>query len=128
MDLCRSFVAKRPGKVYLLVMTDRFTKLMRTTSLKMQTAEAVVKAFARNWVLNYEPPHIGHSGDHDGRTESFNRNLVGAVRKYCADNPRRWDRHTDALTHAYNTEVNETTKHAPFDLVLAAQPLPMYTE
>lgn len=157
MDLCGPFLTTKAGNKYILVITDRYTKLMRTTPLPNQKAETVAKAFVRDWVFTYGPPRsvVSDNGKQfvskfllevyrilgireiftttyhpqtNGQTERFNRTLVGAVRKYVADHPTWWDRYTDSLTYAYNTQVNETTDHTPFELVLSSPPQPMYVE
>jgi len=56
MDLCGPFLTTKAGNKYILVITDRYTKLMRTTPLPNQKAETVAKAFVRDWVFTYGPP------------------------------------------------------------------------
>jgi Integrase zinc binding domain/Integrase core domain len=41
---------------FLLVMTDRFSKLTRTVPLRSTTAYVVAKAFCELWVFTYGPP------------------------------------------------------------------------
>ena len=44
------------GNQYLLVISDRFTKLTKTVPLKGVSAAEVAKAFVDHWVFNYGAP------------------------------------------------------------------------
>lgn len=157
MDLCGPFLTTQGGNRYLLMMADRFTKLMRATPLGNQTSQTVAKAFVRDCVTTSVPPpsvvsdnvkqsvarflldtyriygiqEIMNTTYHpqtNSQTKLYTRTLVGAVRTYCSDHPNSWDRYTDSVTYTYNTQVNETTVHATLYLVLSAPPHPMYPE
>ena len=50
-------LSKTPrGYRYLLLITDRCTKLVRTVPLKGISASAVAQAFVTHWVFTYGPP------------------------------------------------------------------------
>ena len=139
------------GNKYLLVMCDRFSKLVRTRPLKRVTALAVAEAFVTHWVLVYGPPAdlLSDNGSQfasrlfisicrilgvknkftttyhpqcNGQVERFNRTVLQALRHYVADHPKDWDLFTDALTYAYNTQVHNSTGCTPFELVLSKPP------
>ena len=44
------------GNCYMLVISDRFSKLVRTVPLKKVTASEVAKAFVHHWVFPYSAP------------------------------------------------------------------------
>ncbi|CAN8063211.1 unnamed protein product [Agarophyton chilense] len=58
----------------------------------------------------------------NGQEERFNRTLIASLRHYIADHPNEWDMLTDTLCYAYNTQVHNSTKTAPFDLLLSRNP------
>lgn len=142
------------GNRYILVITDRFSKLVQTAPLKRITAAEIAKAFVNNWVFVYGPPKklLSDNGTQftsltfqsickilgiqnlftttyhpqaNGQVERFNRTLLAALRHYVADHPRDWDMFTAAVMFAYNTQTHTTTKIAPFELVLSKPPMPI---
>jgi Integrase zinc binding domain/Integrase core domain len=46
------------GNRFLLVISDRFSKLTRTVPMRTNTALAVAKAFCDHWVFAYGPPRF----------------------------------------------------------------------
>ena len=142
------------GHRYLLVMTDRYSKLTRTVPLRKITAETVAQAFITHWVFVYGAPVklLSDNGSQftsrfflavckilsiesvfttayhpqtNGQVERFNRTLVSTLRHYLADNQRDWDQYTDALTYGYNCTVNRMIGMRPFELVLSRTPSPL---
>lgn len=151
IDILGELIKTKRNNRYLLVITDRFSKLVRTVRLKKITAAAVAIAFVNHWVFVYGPPvHLlSDNGSQftskffqnvcrilgvknlftttyhpqcNGQVERFNRTMLAALRHYVADHPKEWDLFTDALTYAYNTQVHRTTKLAPFELVISRAP------
>ena len=151
IDILGELLRTPRGNRFLLVITDRFTKLTRTAPLKTISAEAVAKAFAKEWVFAYGPPTtvLSDNGKQftanffqslcrilgtknvytttynpkcNGQVERFNRTILAALRHYLDDHPKDWDLFTDALTYAYNTQVHSSTNASPFELVLARKP------
>ena len=142
---------------FLLVMTDRYSKLTRVKPLSKITAHDVAKAFCETWVFPYGPPVYCLSdngkqftsryfqsicqiqGDHNlftsayhpqinGQAKRCNRTITAALRSYIAEQLSDWDQFTDALTYAYNTQVHRATGLSPFDLVLARPPVHLSLE
>ena len=145
------------GNKYLLVIVDRFTKLVRTVPLKGISASEVARAFVTHWVFSYGPPAdlIADNGRQftsrffldvcrilnvhnaftttyhpqtNGQVERFNRTILSALRTYIGDHPKDWDLYSSAITFAYNCQPQSSTDIAPFDLVLSLPPGPLALE
>ena len=56
IDILGELVRTPRNNRYLLVITDRFSKLVRTVPLKRITAAIVARAFTKHWVLVYGLP------------------------------------------------------------------------
>ena len=56
IDILGELIRTPRGHRYLLVITDRFSMLVRTIPLKTVSAVEVEKAFVNNWVFTYGPP------------------------------------------------------------------------
>ena len=56
IDLLGDLIRTPRGNRWLLVITDRFSKLVRTVPLKRITAAEIAKAFVHHWVFVYGPP------------------------------------------------------------------------
>jgi hypothetical protein len=139
------------GNQYLLVMSDRFSKLVKTEPLKRITATAVAEAFTVSWVFSYGPPKLLLSDNGtqfnarffrtccktmgikqhfttpyhpqtNGQVERFNRTILAQLRAFVGDDQTTWDRYSHAVTYAYNTQVHSSTGFSPFDLVLSRSP------
>ena len=151
IDILGELIRTKRGNQYLLVITDRYSKLVRTVPLKRITAFSIAKAFVDHWVYVYGPPLslLADNGKQfvarffhevcrilkiknvftttyhpqtNGQVERFNRTMLAAIRHYLGDHPRDWDEYTHALTFAYNSQVHRSTQLAPFDLVLSRSP------
>ena len=154
IDILGDLIRTKSGHHFLLVITDRFSKLVRTIPLRNITADAVAQAFIRDWVFVYGPPIqlLSDNGRQftsrlfteisrvlgirnsftttyhpqcNGQVERFNRTILAALRHYIDDHPKDWDLFTDALTFAYNTQPHRSTNLAPFELVLSRPPVPL---
>ena len=151
IDLLGELIRTKRGNWYLLVIVDRFSKLVRTVPMKRITAIEVAKAFVNRWVFVYGQPltMLSDNGPQfaarlfidicrilgvknvftttyhpqcNGQVERFNRTIINALRHYLADHPKDWDLFTDALTFAYNTQVHRSAGISPFELVLSRRP------
>ena len=56
IDILGELIRSPRGNKYLLVIVDRFTKLVRTVPLKRITASEVARAFVSHWVFAFVPP------------------------------------------------------------------------
>ena len=151
IDILGELIQTPRGNRYLLVICDRFTKLVRTVPLRRITTLVVAKAFVTHWVFVYGPPAelLSDNGKQfaarlflevcrvlgiknkftttyhpqcNGQVERFNRTILAALRHFVADHPKEWDLFSDALTYAYNTQSHASTGLAPFELVLSKPP------
>ena len=149
LDIYGELVRTSRGNQYLLVISDRFTKLTKTVPLKSVSAAEIAKAFVNEWVFNYGPPvdlladnakyfsskffqsvcnilnvHNSFTTTYhpqaNGQVERFNRTLETAIKAYLDDHPRDWDLYTGALTYSYTCQPHSSTAVAPFELLLSS--------
>ena len=52
----------------------------------------------------------------NGLDERYNQTLVNAVAKFAQEDRDRWDEKLPEVVYAYNTAVQESTKHTPFEV------------
>ena len=122
MDLLGPLQKSKAGNRFILVMTDRFTKLTQVVRLRRITAAVIAAAFCQHWVFKYGAPKetLTDNGSQfeskflretcqvlgvrnaftstyhpqtNGQTERFNRTLTAMLRCYVDDNPQDWDRY-----------------------------------
>ena len=139
------------GNLFILVVTDRFSKLTQAVPLKTIKALDVSVALVNELVFKYGAPwrFLSDNGSQfisdifqrvcsllrvhnaltmtyhpqtNGQTERFNRSLTAMLRCYVEDHPQDWCAYVRALTYAYNTSVHRGINAAPFDLVLSRSP------
>ena len=151
MDLLGPLLKTKRGNKHLLVITDRFTKLVKVVPLRSSKGLTVAQAFVDNWVFNLGPPKTiltdngsqfrskfmlevhralgiktafttAYRPQTNGQTERYNRTIISALRKYVAEHPKSWDLYVNGITFAYNCAVHETTQTSPFSLVLSEAP------
>ena len=153
IDLLGELIKTPRGNRYLLVMTDRYSKLTRVVPLRNIKSDTVAKAFVNHWVLAYGPPTyvLTDNGGQfagkffadvcrivgaanlftttyhpqcNGQVERYNSTIVRAMRHYIADHPKNWDLYAETLTFAYNRQPHTSTGIAPFELVVSNPPGP----
>ena len=141
------------GNNFLLVITDRYSKLTRAIPMKNPSAVDTAKAFCYEWAFIYGPPAtlLSDNGGHftakffqdvsltigcnnlyttayhprtNGQAERFNRTIISSLRHYVNDEQKDWDDFIHALVFAYNTQVHRTTGLTPFELILPRSPSP----
>ncbi len=151
IDILGELIKTPRGNRFLLVVTDRYSTLVRKVPIVKITAIEVSKAFVHHWVFLYGPPVslLSDSGKQftakffqhvclilgvenllttsyhpqcNGQVERFNRTILDALRHYVADHPHDWDLFSDPVAFAYNTQVHRVTKFSPFELVLSRPP------
>lgn len=151
MDLLGPLVRTSRGNRYILVVVDRFSKLVRTIPMKSITSASLARVFVDQWVTIYGSPStvltdnasnfrsrfmletnrlLGiqskatttYHPQANGQTERHNRTLLAALKKYTEEHPKDWDLYVHGITYAYNNQVHTSTGVAPFELVLSRQP------
>ena len=151
IDILGPLPKAKDGSRYLLVMTDRFSKLTRAVPLKSISALKVAQAFVRHWVLAYGAPArlLSDNGSQftsklfqfictelgirnafattyhpqtNGQVERFNRTILAGLRAFVMDNAKTWPEFVGPLTYAYNTQVHPSLGVTPFQLVLSRPP------
>lgn len=138
----------------ILVVTDRFTKLVKAIQIKGGSAADVAKAFLEHWVFNFGPPSELISNNvrqftskfiqevcrnltiHNAFTttchsqsnaqeERLNRTILSNICSYTSTHARDWDLCTPALTYPYNCKPQKSTPVDPFALALSKPPRPI---
>jgi RNase H-like domain found in reverse transcriptase/Reverse transcriptase (RNA-dependent DNA polymerase)/Integrase zinc binding domain/Integrase core domain/Chromo (CHRromatin Organisation MOdifier) domain/Retroviral aspartyl protease len=157
LDILGPLPKTEHGNRFLLVITDRFSKLTRTVPLRTITAFVVAKAFCEHWVFAYGPPRhaltdngtqftakfflavcrelgiakvftTAYHPQTNGQVERYNRTIVNALRGYVSERQNDWDEYTSALTFGYNCRIHASLGLAPFELVLSRPPPPLSIE
>ena len=129
IDILGELITTKWGNHDILVISDRYSKLVRTVPLKNITAAHIAQAFVHNWVFLHGPPVrlLSDNGTQftarffqnicrilgirnvftttyhpqaNGQVERFNRTLTSALRKYVGEHPKDWDLSSDAETYA----------------------------
>ena len=151
MDIAGPYPRTRNGNEYVVVLTDRFTKLTRAIPTRTTTASDVASIFIDYWIYSYGVPdylltdrgtqfmskffelvcsslgvkHVATSAyrpQTNGQAERYNRTMVSRLRHYICEHQTDWDDYVQPLTYAYNLQVHRTTKFTPFELTLSRAP------
>ncbi|CDF38002.1 unnamed protein product [Chondrus crispus] len=151
IDILGPLQKMKAGKQFLLVITDRFTKLTQVMTLRTVTAYTVAVAFCDAWVFKYGVPrsllsdngpqfnakflhstcrflgmtNLYTSAYHpqtNGQVERYNRTIGSMLCNYVGENQEDWDVYVGPLTYAYNYHVHRTTRTTPFELVPSRPP------
>jgi len=147
IDILGPLINSQDGNRFILVMTDRFTKLTLTEPLRRIPTITVASAFLEIWIAAYGPPDYvlsdqGKKMDNpffravmkmlgvkckyttpyhpqtNGQVERYNRTLLSQLRAFCEEQHRLWSRLLPVLGLAYNTCPHRATGVAPFDLLI----------
>ena len=151
IDILGPLPKSKDGYRFILVVTDRFTKLTYAFPLRHIKADDIAQMFVNEWVFKYGPPSelVSDNGSQfvstlsqevctelsienaftttyhpqtNGQAERFNRSLAAMLRCYVEDHPTEWPKYVRALCYAYNTSIHQTTGKKPFELVLSRPP------
>jgi hypothetical protein len=131
MDMLGPLPKTEHGNRFLLVISDRFSKLTRTVPLRTITALGVAKAFCYAWVFSYGTPRYlltdngtqfnakfflsfcrelgiskifttAYHPQTNGQVERFNRTSINSLRGYVERRQTDWDEYTSDITFGYN--------------------------
>lgn len=157
MDILGPLIETHDGHKYLMVITDRFSKLTKSVPLKDISYKTVAHAFLNHWALTYGPPTLlvtdngkqfvskffqelfrvlgtaslfttTYKPKENGQVERFNRIIVDTLRTYLGDHSKDWDRYVHLITYAYNNTVQYSTGLTPFELGVSNPPNPLYID
>ena len=154
MDILGPLPKTDGGNRFVLVITDRFTKMCRAIPIRSTRSHTIARVFLENWVYPYgAPTHLlsdngpqfaskffaavnymlgvkhylttAYHPQSNGQTERFNKTLVQRLRHYVEEHQANWDIFVQPLTYAYNMQVHRSTGTTPYDLVLTRHPQPI---
>jgi len=146
VDLYGPHARTAAGHRFILVITDRFTKLVQELQMDGTTAVNCASAVLDYWVAAYGPPDrlLSDGGPQftsnvwgqvcnllsiepkvtspshpqtNGQAERFNRTMHTILDHYVAEHARSWDQLLGALTLAYDSRPHRSTGVAPLELV-----------
>jgi IS30 family transposase len=130
LDILGPLPKTEHGNRFLLVITDRFSKLTRTVPLRTISAFVVAQAFCEHWVFVYGPPRYSltdngaqfsakfllsvcrelgvskvfttaYHPQRNGQVERYNRTIINSLRGYVSERQNDWDEFTSGLTFGY---------------------------
>jgi Integrase core domain len=151
MDILGPLPRTKHGNRFLLVITDRYSKVTKTIPLRLITALSAARAFLYHWVYAYGAPlsiltdngpqftakffqavcaelgvkKVFTTASHpqtNGQVERYNHTILSALRGYVARRQDDWDEYTSTLTYAYNCRVHSALGMPPFELALTRTP------
>ena len=153
--LCMDFLGLEEAKgkfLYVLVVTDHFTKMSWAFPTRNQEAKTVAKILVDHFMTNgwgiperlhsdqgasFEGKVISHlcetlgikksritpySPQGNGQCERFNRTLLSMLKTLSVNEKANWKDHASAMAHAYNCMVHESTGFTPYFLMFGRCP------
>jgi len=143
VDIFGPIPATKAGSRFILVITDRFSKLTKCVALRRITEISVASAIIDAWVAFYGAPDrilsdqepqfmsnffnavmkvlgtetvrtTAYHPQTNGKVERYNRTMATHLGHYVTDDPRRGDDLLPVLTMAYNSQPHRSTGIAPF--------------
>jgi len=147
VDIFGPIPATKAGDPFILVITDRFSKLTKCVALRRITAISVASTIIDAWVACYGPPErilsdqgpqfmskifiaemkvlgietvrtTAYHPQTNGQVERYNRTMATQLRHYVTDDPRSWDELLTVLSMAQYSQPHRTTGIAPYELVI----------
>jgi transposase InsO family protein len=135
MDILGPLPRKIHGNRYLLVISDRYSKVTKTVLLRTVTALSNARAFCDHWAYVYGPPiylltdngpqftakffqavcsELGiqkifttaYHPQTNEHVERYNRTILALLWGYVSKRQDDWDDFTSAVTFAYNCRVH----------------------
>jgi transposase InsO family protein len=151
MDILGPLPRTKHRNLFLMVISDRYSKVTKTVLLRIVTALSVALAFCDHWAYVYgqpvslltdngpqftakafQPvcselgiPKIFTTAYHpqtNGQVERYNRNILASLRGYVSKRQDDWDDCTSAITFAYNCRDHSSLGMPPFELALTRPP------
>ena len=145
LDILDTHIPTKRGHVYILVISDYFSKYTDAFPLRRKTTYNCAKVLAERWVAYHGVPTVIHSDQgrefeggvfqrlaellganktrtapyrpqSDGLVERFNRTLLNMLSVFACDRPTTWDDHLPYLLSAYRSSVHASTQCTPNSL------------
>ncbi|CAD5227889.1 unnamed protein product [Bursaphelenchus xylophilus] len=139
------------GSVYLLVVSDPFSKWIQAMPIPNKKPETVAAAFLRHFIAVFGIPQtiVSDNGpeftakafqglvhqygmEHrrttpyhpqgNGAVERQNQTLVNMLARYVKKGGTDWDSYAPVLCFAYNTSIHPVTRTTPFELLYGRTP------
>ena len=150
MDVLGPLPESREGNLYILVVTDLFTKWVELFAMPDQKAQTVVECLTEV-IQRYSIPAsiLSDNGSNfksylvkrmfetlqikpvyttvyhpqtDGQCERFNSTLIQTLRKLIQNEPREWDKKLQFVAFSYRTSKHSVTGYSPYQLVFGRKP------
>jgi transposase InsO family protein len=151
MDVPGPLPRTKHGNRFLLVISDRYSKVTKTVPLRTNTALSVARAFCDHRAYVYGPPislltdngpqftakffqavcsELGiqkifttsYHPQTNGQVERYNRTILASLMGYISKRQDDWDDFTSAVTFAYNCREHSSLGMPPFELALTRPP------
>ena len=150
-DIAGPFKKTARGNVYLLIVTDMFTKYTEAYPIEDMTAETVAHKIIDEWICRYGLPIaiLSDRGKNfkcnlmeliyeyldiaqftttafhpqcDGQSEAMVKNFKNMLKCFVSENLDDWDLYVNRNMFAYNSSVHSTTRFTPFEMKYGFQP------
>ncbi|CAF4100345.1 unnamed protein product [Rotaria sordida] len=151
IDYCGPFKETPSGNLYVLCITDYFTRWVTAVALPDCSAQTTAQALFKEYICRYGVPksvlsdqgtqfknqlmeamakligynHIFSSVYHpqtNGMVERFNATFVPQIAKLQNRENNNWDEFLSPVVFAYNTGIHATTSYSPFQLQYGRDP------
>ena len=152
MDFWKAPVRSSNGNQYVLIITDRLSKLVFARALPSATAATAAEMLLEDIILKHgsirylqsdQGSHFKNellsaitklTGCHqvfsipyhpmsNGQVERFNSTFCDQLKKYCHQNLTDWDIYLSSVVWAYNSTVHATTQFIPYELAFNRRPI-----
>lgn len=149
-DIAGPFPKTANDNVYILVISDYFSKFAEIFPIPNMEAKTIANVFFRGWIKRYGCPYEFHSDQgvqfeslvfkhlcsmfdiaktrttafhprSDGMVERLNRTIKDMLSKYINVKQTDWDDYIDCVVMAYNSSVHETTGITPFRMMFGSE-------
>ena len=149
-DIAGPFQKTANKNVYILVISDYFTKFSEIYPIPNMEAKTIASVFFRGWIKRYGCPYEFHSDQgtqfesqvfqhlcsmfdivktrttpfhprSDGLVERMNRTIKNMIASYIDIKQTNWDDYIDSIVMAYNSSVHETTGITPYRMVFGTE-------
>ena len=151
-DCMGSLSATNLGNRYILIISNLFTKYIKTAALPSIETTIITQVFLDKIVFRHGPPHrsltdrgtnftskfmtqlcndlninkVFTSSYHpqwDGFVERINGVIMQIIAMYVASDHKDWDTYIPSTTYAHNTSISETIGDSPFFLTYGRKPV-----